>query len=246
MTRCENSIVTDPGQTLELIRIILQQEINAKIQTILNTYIESHIQPAVTNMKHNLGEENVPLRVVEEVCISILENAKEVYQSRSQESPKKLNRSKSPGQVRMSQHELINLERHNYHDFSGAEELHLLGELELPDLQEELRDQVWAGAPQHRPHPGQQVGPPRAAGGAQVGGRQAGEGHTLHPGLQGKQGHLITCQHLFHSKYLRLLALARPGAASTSSTRSCSNTRATRLTRSGSPRPISWRQRAGR
>ena len=95
----------------------------------------------------------------------------------------------------MSQHELIYLERHthNYHDFSGAEALHLLGELELPDLQEELRDQVWAGAPQHRPHPGQQVGPPRAAGGAQVGGRQAGEGHTLHPGLQGKQGHLITC-----------------------------------------------------
>ena len=61
---------------------------------------ESHIQPAVTNMKHNLGEENVPARVVEEVCISILENAKEVYQAKGPESPRKINsRSKSPGQV---------------------------------------------------------------------------------------------------------------------------------------------------
>jgi len=99
LTRCENSIVTDPGQTLELVRIILQQEINTKIQAILSTYIESHLQPAVNNMKHNLGEENVPLRLVEDACISILENAKEVYMSRSPESPKKVNRSKSPGQV---------------------------------------------------------------------------------------------------------------------------------------------------
>ena len=99
LTRCENSIVTDPGQTLELVRIIIQQEINTKIQAILNTYIESHLQPAVNNMKHNLGEENVPLRLVEDACISLLENAKEVYMSRSPESPKKVNRSKSPGQV---------------------------------------------------------------------------------------------------------------------------------------------------
>ena len=100
MNRCQSSTVTDPTQTLELLRIILQQEINIKIQTILNTYIESHIKPAVANMKTNLGEENVPLRVVDDLCINILENAKEIYQSKSSESPKKLNnRSKSPGQV---------------------------------------------------------------------------------------------------------------------------------------------------
>lgn len=100
MNRCQASTVTDPTQTLELLRIILQQEINIKIQTILNTYIESHIKPAVANMKINLGEENVPLRVVDDLCINILENAKEIYQSKSAESPKKMNnRSKSPGQV---------------------------------------------------------------------------------------------------------------------------------------------------
>ena len=91
MNRCQTSIVTDPNQTMELLRIILQQEINIKIQTMLNTYIESHIKPAVANMKSNLGEENVPLRVIDDMCINILENAKEVYQSKNVESPKKLN-----------------------------------------------------------------------------------------------------------------------------------------------------------
>ena len=83
LARCESSIVTDPGQTLELVRIIIQTEVNTKIQAVLNTYIESHLQPAVTNMKHNLGEENIPLRLVEDACISLLENAKELYMSRS-------------------------------------------------------------------------------------------------------------------------------------------------------------------
>ena len=39
MNRCQSSIVTDPTQTMELLRVILQQEINAKIQSILNSYI---------------------------------------------------------------------------------------------------------------------------------------------------------------------------------------------------------------
>ena len=99
MNRCQSSIVTDPTQTLELLRIILQQEINTKIQNIINSYIDSHVKQAVANIKSNLGEENVPLRLVDDFCISVLENAKEVYQNKS-ESPKKLNnRSKSPGQV---------------------------------------------------------------------------------------------------------------------------------------------------
>ena len=49
-------------------------------------------------MRYFTGEENVPSRALEEVCIGILENAKEVYQTKL-ESPKKLSRSKSPGQV---------------------------------------------------------------------------------------------------------------------------------------------------
>lgn len=98
MTRCQNSVVMDPGHTLDLVRIILQQEINSKIQAILAQYCETHFKPAIANMKANLGEENVPGRALDDVCTNILENAKEVYQNKL-ESPKKLNRSKSPGQV---------------------------------------------------------------------------------------------------------------------------------------------------
>ena len=55
MTRYHNSMVTDPTQTLELLRIILQQEINSKIQSILSQYADTHFKPAIANMKVNLG-----------------------------------------------------------------------------------------------------------------------------------------------------------------------------------------------
>jgi hypothetical protein len=41
---------------------------------------ESHLKPAIRNLRLNLGDENVPGAALEEVCISALENAKEVYQ----------------------------------------------------------------------------------------------------------------------------------------------------------------------
>ena len=59
MTRCQSSMVTDPSQTLDLLRIILQQEINTKIQSILAQYCETHFKPAIANMKVNLGKEVV-------------------------------------------------------------------------------------------------------------------------------------------------------------------------------------------
>ena len=118
MTRCQGSILTEPGQTLEVLRVILQQELNSKIQALLAQYLESHIRPAVANMRRysqttsrsemllyalfsNLGEENVPVRAADELCISILEHAKEVYQCKQAESPRNntKHRSKSPGQV---------------------------------------------------------------------------------------------------------------------------------------------------
>ena len=72
MTRCQNSVVMDPGHTLDLVRIILQQEINSKIQAILAQYCETHFKPAIANMKANLGEENVPGRALDDVCTNIL------------------------------------------------------------------------------------------------------------------------------------------------------------------------------
>eukprot|EP00092_Neocalanus_flemingeri_P019429 GFUD01021047.1.p1 GENE.GFUD01021047.1~~GFUD01021047.1.p1 ORF type:complete len:406 (+),score=100.38 GFUD01021047.1:169-1386(+) len=98
MGRCQSSIITDPSQTMELLRTILQPDINIKIQILLNEYLESHFKPAFRNMKTNLGEENVHVKVLDEVCANILENAKEVFQTKV-ELAKKQNRGKSPGQV---------------------------------------------------------------------------------------------------------------------------------------------------
>ena len=53
--RYHNSMVTDPSQTLDLLRIILQQEITSKIQSILTQYADTHFKPAIANMKVNLG-----------------------------------------------------------------------------------------------------------------------------------------------------------------------------------------------
>jgi len=96
--RCQSSMITDPSQTMELLRTILQPDINMKIQSLLNEYLESHFKPAFWNMKTNLGEENVHVKLLDEVCANILENAKEVFQTKV-EMAKKQNRGKSPGQV---------------------------------------------------------------------------------------------------------------------------------------------------
>jgi len=98
MARCQNNMMTDPSQTLDTLRLILQPDINLKIQALLNDYLDSHFRPAFRNMKVNLGEENVPLRVLDEVCANILENAKEVFQCKIDQA-KKANRLKSPNQV---------------------------------------------------------------------------------------------------------------------------------------------------
>ena len=56
MGRCQSSMITDPSQTMELLRTILQPDINMKIQILLNEYLESHFKPAFNNMKTNLGK----------------------------------------------------------------------------------------------------------------------------------------------------------------------------------------------
>jgi len=98
LSRCQSSIMTDPSTTMETLRTILQPDINIKIQLLLNEYLESHFKPAYRNMKANIGEENVNIRILDEVCANILENAKEVFQTKV-EIAKKASRSKSPGQV---------------------------------------------------------------------------------------------------------------------------------------------------
>ena len=52
--------------------------LNYRIQKVLAEIAESHLKPAIRNLRFNLGEENVPAAALQEVCISALENAKEV------------------------------------------------------------------------------------------------------------------------------------------------------------------------
>jgi len=98
MARCQAAVMTDPSQTMDTLRSLVQTDINLKIRQVLDEYIESHFRPAARNMKINLGEENVSSRIIDEVCISVLENAKDVF-STKQEIAKKLSRVRSPGQV---------------------------------------------------------------------------------------------------------------------------------------------------
>jgi len=80
LSRCSASQVRDPTSALETLRSLIQPEINIRIQKVLSDIAESHLKPAIRNLRLNLGEENVPGAALEEVCISALENAKEVYQ----------------------------------------------------------------------------------------------------------------------------------------------------------------------
>jgi len=80
LSRCQASQIRDPTSALENLRSMIQPEINIRIQKVLAEIAESHLKPAIRNLRLNLGDENVPGAALEEVCISALENAKEVYQ----------------------------------------------------------------------------------------------------------------------------------------------------------------------
>jgi len=97
ISRCHSNNVRDPSATLEILRSLIQPEINMRIQKVLAEVAETHFQPAIRNLRLNLGEENVNSSVLDDVCISALESAKELFLSRP--DPKKQNRGKCPNQV---------------------------------------------------------------------------------------------------------------------------------------------------
>lgn len=97
ISRCQANLVREPSHALETLRSLIQPEINQGIQKVLSDIAESHLKPAIRNLKLNLGEENVPATALEDICISALENSKELYQQKL--DPKRLNRGKCPSQV---------------------------------------------------------------------------------------------------------------------------------------------------
>lgn len=98
MSRCQSNIVRDPTASLELLRSLVQNEINLRIQKVLAEVSETHFKPAIRNMKINLGEENVNWNVLDEVCVSALEAAKEIYTGKS-DLKKQMRNVRCPNQV---------------------------------------------------------------------------------------------------------------------------------------------------
>jgi len=79
LSRCQANQVKDPSSALETLRNLIQPEINLRIQKILADIADSHIKPAIRNLRINLGDENVPSSVLEDMCVNALEAAKKIY-----------------------------------------------------------------------------------------------------------------------------------------------------------------------
>ncbi|KAJ8911449.1 hypothetical protein NQ315_013811 [Exocentrus adspersus] len=71
--------VTSPAKSLDLLRRNLQNAINKDIDNVIKKYIEKFFQPAINNIKSNLGKDSVGEDHIKEVCKQMLEEAKSMY-----------------------------------------------------------------------------------------------------------------------------------------------------------------------
>ncbi|QQP38583.1 Deoxynucleotidyltransferase terminal-interacting protein 1, partial [Caligus rogercresseyi] len=72
------SASTSSADPLELLRIILQKELNAKIESLFSDYIRLYLLPAAKNVETNLGGVNAS-ELLERTCINALEHAKTLF-----------------------------------------------------------------------------------------------------------------------------------------------------------------------
>ncbi|XP_046396928.1 uncharacterized protein LOC124163859 isoform X2 [Ischnura elegans] len=66
-------------RALDLLRQNLQKVINQEIDLVISRYLEKFFQPAVENIKDNLGAESVTQDMLRKVCRQVLEEAKLMY-----------------------------------------------------------------------------------------------------------------------------------------------------------------------
>ncbi|CAG9859951.1 unnamed protein product [Phyllotreta striolata] len=71
--------ITSPTKSLDILRKNLQSAINKDIDNVLKKYIEKFFQPAMINIKNNLGKGTVGDDHIKEVCKQMLEEAKLMY-----------------------------------------------------------------------------------------------------------------------------------------------------------------------
>ncbi|XP_069694976.1 uncharacterized protein [Periplaneta americana] len=81
--RLRGRCMTSTAKSLDILRQNIQSAINKEIDSIIKKYLE-FFQPAVDNIRNNLGAGSVSEEHVRDVCRQILEDAKQMYCSSSQ------------------------------------------------------------------------------------------------------------------------------------------------------------------
>nr|CAD7195973.1 unnamed protein product [Timema douglasi] len=84
LSRFRGRCLTSPAKSLDLLRQNIQSAINKEIDAIIKKYLEKFFQPAVDNIRSNLGGNCVTEDHVRDICRQILEEAKQMYCSGSQ------------------------------------------------------------------------------------------------------------------------------------------------------------------
>ncbi|KAL1140995.1 hypothetical protein AAG570_000921 [Ranatra chinensis] len=75
--RCRN--IVSAAKSLDILRQNLQSAINKEIDLVIKKYLEKFFEPAVSNIRKNLGSNSVSEDLVREVCRTMLEEAKQMY-----------------------------------------------------------------------------------------------------------------------------------------------------------------------
>ena len=84
IARTKSSTLNDPKQALDLIRSLVQTELNEKVQVLMQEYVDSVFQPAIQNIRKNLGETDnaaIGALLLEEVCCNALDHAKDMFRA---------------------------------------------------------------------------------------------------------------------------------------------------------------------
>ncbi|XP_060527854.1 deoxynucleotidyltransferase terminal-interacting protein 1 [Cylas formicarius] len=108
--------VTSPTKSLDLLRKNLQSSINKDIDNVLKKYIDKFFQPAINNIKNNLGQDSVNEDNIREVCKQMLEEAKSMYkycEDSRDSSPYECSQSEAESENSVSDSRYPNMEKVN-------------------------------------------------------------------------------------------------------------------------------------
>ncbi len=82
MARCRSATLNDPVQAMELLRSLIQPAINAEVRRVMQRFADDYFLPAAANALSNLDTFCLSERLVDDVCISALDHAKEAFKVR--------------------------------------------------------------------------------------------------------------------------------------------------------------------